>query len=179
MLANLVKLQCESVQQRTNEINDQIDAFYDSLENEVNAKLFVNEKFKLVEEQLASIITLTRETSDEAAFVQQSYRLNEKEAQIPKAAMTKLDAIEKRFDVFTTRIEQQASAYSSLQEELQQIVLELEEIGEERESFANRINNLRIDENSVQANIEELSRKLQNTHRKLHKPQPGSDHVTA
>lgn len=169
MLSKMAELQIESVQQRTAEINDRIDSFYDALENEVNAKHNIDENHQKIAEQLVDITTLTKTTSDEAIFVQQSYRLDEKEAQIPQVALKKLSALDKRFEVLIVRIEEQASAYSSLQEELQLIAEELEQISEEQESFTNRMKNLRIDENHVRTKLDELSRKLQNADRMLHK----------
>ncbi len=169
MLAKMAELQIESVQQHTLELNDRIDSFYDALENEVNAKHHVDENYRQIAGKLFDITTLTKTTSDEAAFVQQSYRLNEKEAQIPQQSLKKLSAIDKQFGVLTFRIEEQASAYSSLQEELIYISEELEQIAEEQEAFANRMTNLRIDENNVRTKLEELSRKLQNADRMLHK----------
>ena len=41
-LLKMSELQIDSVRQRTNEINDRIDSFYDALENEVNAKRYVD-----------------------------------------------------------------------------------------------------------------------------------------
>ncbi|HJF32486.1 MAG TPA: septation ring formation regulator EzrA [Sporosarcina psychrophila] len=169
MLSKMADLQIESVQQHTSEINDRIDSFYDALENEVNAKHYVDEHYNQIADKLHVITTLSRETSDEAAFVQQSYRLDEKEAQIPQLSLKKLVALDKRFGVLTYRVEEQASAYSGLQEELQSISEELEQIADEQESFANRMKNLRIDENNVRTKLEVLSRKLQNADRMLHK----------
>ncbi|MEK5037888.1 septation ring formation regulator EzrA [Sporosarcina sp. FSL K6-3457] len=169
MLAKMAELQIESVQQHTSEINDRIDSYYDALENEVTAKHYIDENHNKIAAKLSEIMTLTKETSNEAAFVQQSYRLNEQEAQIPQQALKKLMAIDKRFEVLTTRIEEQVSANSSLQEELQLISEALEQIAEEQDSFVNRMKNLRIDENNVRTKLEELSRRLQNTDRMLHK----------
>ena len=169
MLSKMAELQIESVQQHTSEINDRIDSYYDALENEVTAKHYVDENYSKIATKLAAIMELTKETSNEAAFVQQSYRLNEQEAQIPQQSLKKLAAIAKRFEVLTTRIEEQVSANSSLQDELQLISEELEQIAEEQDSFTNRMKNLRIDENNVRTKLEELSRKLQNTDRMLHK----------
>ena len=169
MLSKMAELQIESVQQQTSEINDRIDSYYDALENEVTAKHYIDENYGKIATKLAAIMELTKETSNEAAFVQQSYRLNEQEAQIPQQSLKKLTTIDKRFEVLTTRIEEQVSANSSLQEELQQISEELKQIAEEQDSFANRMKNLRIDENNVRTKLEELSRKLQNTDRMLHK----------
>jgi septation ring formation regulator len=169
MLSKMSELQIESIQQRTAEINDQMDSFYDALENEVNAKHYVDEYYNQIAENLFVIKRLTKETSDEAAFVQQSYRLDEKEAQIPQLSLKKLGTIEKQFEVLTSRVQGEASAYSSLQEELQQISEELEQIAAEQESLANRMKNLRIDENNVRTKLDELSRKLQSADRMLHK----------
>ncbi len=127
---------------RTSEINDRIDSFYDALENEVNAKHYVDEHYNQIADKLHVITILTRETSDEAAFVQQSYRLDEKEAQIPQLALKKLGSLDKRFGVLIYRLEEQVSAYSGLQEELQSISEELEQIADEQESLTNRMKNL-------------------------------------
>ncbi|MHA6260681.1 septation ring formation regulator EzrA [Sporosarcina sp. CAU 1771] len=169
MLSKMAELQIDSVQQRTVEINDRVDSFYDMLENEVNAKRYVDDNHEHMADKLVKLRTVTREISDETAAVQQSYRIEEKEAKVPQDALKKLDLIDKRFELLSIRVEDQASAYSSLQEELQEISNELEMISMEHESFARRLENLRDDENSVRAKLEELSRKLQNTDRKLHK----------
>jgi septation ring formation regulator len=169
ILVKMAELQIETVQQQTSDINDRIESFYDALENEVNAKHYVDENHQQLAYKLSDITKLTKETSDEASFVQQSYRLNEKEAQIPQQCLKKLSSLEKRFEVLTNRIEDQASAYSSLHEELQRIAEELEQIAEEQDSFTNRMKNLRIDENNVRTKLNELSRKLQNADRMLHR----------
>jgi septation ring formation regulator len=169
MLAKMAELQIEAVQQQTNEINDRIDSFYDALENEVNARHYVDENYMHVADLLTDMTELATETSAEASYVQQSYRLDEKEAQIPQQSLKKLNGIVKRFEVLTARLEDQGSAYSSLSTELQQIYEQLEQIAEEQESFTNRLKNLRIDENNVRTKLNELSRKLQNADRMLHK----------
>ena len=169
MLAKMAELQIEAVQQQTNEINDRIDSFYDALENEVNARHYVDENYMHVADLLTDMTELATETSAEASYVQQSYRLDEKEAQIPQQSLKKMNGIVKRFEVLTARLEDQGSAYSSLSTELQQIYEELEQIAEEQESFTNRLKNLRIDENNVRTKLNELSRKLQNADRMLHR----------
>ncbi|MBO0586194.1 septation ring formation regulator EzrA [Sporosarcina sp. E16_8] len=169
LLFKMADLQIESVQQCTNDINDRIDSFYDALENEVNAKHYVDGYYNQIADRLHVITKLTRETSDEAAFVQQSYRMDEKEAQIPQLALKKLGSLDKRFGMLIYRLEEQVSAYSGLQEELQSISEELEQISDEQESLKNRMKNLRIDENNVRTKLEELSRKLQKSERTLHK----------
>ena len=64
-----------------------------------------------VGEKLTEVATSTKETAEEAAFVQQSYRLNEEEAKIPNDSIVKLDQLAKRFEILSSRIEEEASAY--------------------------------------------------------------------
>ena len=82
----MAELQIESVQQQTNEINDRIDSFYDALENEVNAKHYVDENH----ESVAGIAygydeTGNRKRQKKPHLFNKVTDLNEKEAQIPQA----------------------------------------------------------------------------------------------
>jgi len=168
-LIRLAELDIDTVRENVRDMNDRIDAFYDSLENEVNAKHYVDFLFAEIEEALKTIIQLTRETSDEAVYVQQSYRLDEKEAKVPQASLKRLEVIQGRHDALTIMMEEGESAYSYLQTELKAISDELEEIAEEQENLANRMKNLRIDENNVRNKLTDLARDLQNADRKLHR----------
>lgn len=168
-LSRMVDLEIDTVRQHVTEMLDQIDSCYDALENEVNAKHYVDLHFYDVEESIASITRLTRETSDEAVYVQQSYCLDEKEAKLPEASIKKLESLQKRYDTLKILLEEEESAYSALQMELKQISDDLETIAAEQESLASRMKNLRIDENNVRKRLDELSRKLQNADRKLHR----------
>lgn len=168
-IVKLSQLDIDSVLLKVAEMNDRIDSFYDSLENEVKSRHYVDQSFDSIGESLFSITKLTKETSDEAIYVQQSYRLDEKEAKLPEASIKKLETLQKRYDTLQVMMEEEGSAYSALQFELKLISDELESIEAEQESLANRMKNLRIDENNVRKQLEELSRKLQTADRKLHR----------
>ena len=160
-------LQMESIGEETEGLHNRIESFYDTLENEVIAKSFVEDHYKLTGEKLSEVAKSIRETSVEAEFVQKSYRLNEEEAKIPLESVEKLEQLEQRFELLSSQLEEEASAYSSLQEELQTMAIELGELAEVSDSFVERIKNLRNDENSVRTEIDKLSRKLQDTERSL------------
>ena len=169
ILTQMSELQIESAQQQTSDINDRIDSFYDLLENEVKAKHYVDINLQEISDKYKAIKKAAKEIAEEATFVQQSYRLDEKEAEVPQHSLKRLETIGKKFSVLLNRCEDQSSAYSSLQEELHTISEELDHIAEEQEEFSNRMRNLRIDENSVRSKLEELGRHLQNVERKLQK----------
>lgn len=169
LIVKIEQLQIDTIQAEIDAINEKIDSYYDALENEVVAKQFVDGRYMLIADKLAEVTNLTKATFDEAALVQQSYRLNEEESEIPTEAMEQLEKLNKRFELLTMRIEDEGSAASSLQEELKAIESELDQIAVTRESFAERIKSLRIDENSVRKELNRLTKKLQDVERSLYK----------
>lgn len=165
----LAQLNLTVVKPRVIEINEEIDRFYDLLEKEVIAKNYVDQNCERLFSTITNVISATRVVSEEAAFVQQSYHLNEKDIEIPKVALKHLEALQRRYDVLSMRVADEKSAYSSLQEELSEISNELERIHEEQERLSNTMKNLRIDENRARAKVEELKKILQETDRLLSK----------
>ncbi|QTD43241.1 septation ring formation regulator EzrA [Sporosarcina sp. Te-1] len=169
LLAKMKQLDMDTVKQQVQEVNDRIDSYYDALENEVIGKQYVDTHYEKVANELESMTRQTMDISNEAVYVQQSYRLEEDEAKIPQTAVKRLEALQKRFSTLAFMFEEQGSAYTTLQTELKSISDEMEQIAEEQENFANRIKNLRIDENNVRTKLADLSRELQAADRKLHK----------
>ncbi|MED3662541.1 septation ring formation regulator EzrA [Ureibacillus terrenus] len=165
----LAKLNVGYVASRIEEINDEIDNFYDLLEKEVYAKNYVDKNCDRTYKTLNEVLKTAREVSTEAEYVQSSYRLPKEEAEIPKIGLKQLEVIQKRFELLLSRVQGEKSAYSSLQEELMEISSEIERIQEEQEEFSNRLKNLRIDENKARAKLQSLKKMLQDTDRMLHK----------
>jgi septation ring formation regulator len=165
----LAELNLTVVKPRVAEINEEIDRFYDLLEKEVIAKNYVDQNCERLLGSITNVISSTRLVSDEATFVQQSYHLNEKDAEIPKAALKQLEALQRRYDLLAMRVSEEKSAYSSLQEELIEISEELERIHEEQGHLSNTMKKLRIDENKARTQVENLKKILQETDRLLNK----------
>ncbi|MEA0555494.1 septation ring formation regulator EzrA [Lysinibacillus irui] len=166
---DLADLNLTVVKPRVTEINEEIDHFYDLLEKEVIAKNYVDQNCDRLLSSITNVISSTKLVSDEATYVQQSYHLNEKDAEIPKAALKQLEALQRRYDLLAMRVREEKSAYSSLQEELIEISEELERIHEEQEHLSNTMKKLRIDENKARAQVENLKKILQDTDRLLNK----------
>jgi septation ring formation regulator len=165
----VIQLDLSHVIIRVEEMNDEIETFYDLLEKEVMAKRYVDQHREPTELRLAEVTTITRQTNDEAAYVQQSYRLPEKEAEIPQVCLKQIESLQKRYDMLSQRASEEQLAYSSLQEELTLIANDLENLYEEQDQFANSLKNLRVDENRARTKLDELKRLLHETDRMLHK----------
>ncbi|MET3575376.1 septation ring formation regulator [Bhargavaea ullalensis] len=167
--AKLEILEADEVKERIGAINEEINGFYDQLEAEVYARKYVEENEIPVGERLADLGDFTRNTADEARFVQQNYRLSDQDAAVPDAALEQLQKLEKQFMLLSDRIEQGQSAYSILQEELQAIAAESESLMQEQGDYAERLKRLRVDEVKAREQLDELVRILQNTDRRLYR----------
>lgn len=165
--AEIAGLNLPAVSPRIQTINDEIDHFYNLLEKEVMARKYVERNCSGMYSVINDVMRLTKDINDEVAYVQHSYRLQDKEAEIPKVGLKHLEVLQRRYELLSTRVQEEKSAYSSLQEELKEITDEIEQIAEEQENFSNKLKNLRIDENKARAELEALKRLLQDTERLL------------
>jgi septation ring formation regulator len=165
----IADLQIDETKVRTEKIKDKIDTFYELLELEVIAKHYVDQNISATGRDLEKITSQARDTSDECAVVQQNYKIAETDAAIPKQCLKKLEALQKRFDLLQSRLQEDHAAYSTLQMELSNVRDELVEVDAKQAVFAESLKNLRIDENEARAKMEGLKRKLLETDRILHK----------
>ncbi|WP_205758476.1 septation ring formation regulator EzrA [Lysinibacillus sp. SGAir0095] len=167
--SKLADLDVDSVAPRLTEVIEEIENYYDLLEKEVIARNYVDKNCDDTFQTLNEVVKVTKEISNEAVYVQSSYHLPENEAEIPRLGLKQLEVIQKRFELLVTRVKDEKSAYSSLQEELFEISEEIDRIKDEQEQFSNRLKNLRIDENKARAKLDSLKRILQETDRQLNK----------
>ncbi|MCM3611490.1 septation ring formation regulator EzrA [Planococcus sp. MERTA32b] len=165
----VINLNIEEPKNAVEEMKEKVDSFYELLENEVEAKHYVDQHKNDAAEKLEKVTLETREMSDECAVVQQSYKISENDVKIPKTCLEALEELQKRFDLLESRTNEDQSAYSSLQQELSEIRSELESLDSTQKTFSESLKSLRTDEHEARARLEVLKRKLQETDRMLHK----------
>ncbi|MDN3450576.1 septation ring formation regulator EzrA [Planococcus sp. APC 3906] len=169
MKEEIAELKIAETTVKAEAMKDRIDSFYELLEKEVEAKHFVDQYKVQTGRQLDTVSSETRDTYDECAVVQQSYKISESDAAIPRACLDKLKELQRRFDLLESRTQEEQAAYSSLEEELVNIRKELAEVDVAQSGLAGSLKNLRIDENEARKKLEHLKRQLQETDRMLHK----------
>ena len=165
----LANLEVDYVRERIVELLNEVDRFYDLLEKEVHAKAFVDKNIGEVHSILHQALSLTKEVHEEVQFVQNSYRIPDEEVEIPKTGLKTLEIIHKRYELLVSRLEQEQSAYSSLEEELVAIKEEVGQVQEQQEQFSNSLKNLRIDEIKARTELEGIKKSLATSDRQLHK----------
>ncbi|ALS79097.1 septation ring formation regulator EzrA [Planococcus kocurii] len=166
---NITLLEIPQTKIAVEKIKDRIDSFYELLEKEVEAKQYVDEFRIDTERHLEVVARDTKEMDEECRYVQHSYKISESEAAIPKSCMDKMEQLAKRYSLLASRLEEDQSAYSSLQEELVHIREDLSIVDSTQIDFMTALKSLRIEENNARAKVEQLKRKLQETDRILHK----------
>jgi len=159
----------DGIQERTGEIHQELDGFYDALEEEVIARHFVESEYEKVRDELQGVTNFIEEILEEVTYVQQSYRLPEQEAEIPQKALEEIEKVNKKFALITKQLNESSSAYSSVQEEIKTLHETTEQLEQEIKAFAERIKNLRNDEHKVREEVEVLSKVLHETDRSLHR----------
>lgn len=169
MLGKTSQLKMDGIQERTGEIHQELDGFYDALEEEVIARHFVESEYEKVQAELRRVTDFIEETLEEVTYVQQSYRLPEQEAEIPQKTLEEIEKVNKKFSLLTTQINENSSAYSSLQEDIKSFHESATQIEQEIKAFAERIKNLRNDEHKVREEVEFLTKELHETDRSLHR----------
>ncbi|WP_146548007.1 septation ring formation regulator EzrA [Rummeliibacillus suwonensis] len=165
----IADLDIAPVQLRVVEIKDEIESFYDALEKEVIGRKYVDDHFTEIGDLLESAIEATEKTVEEAEVVQKSYRISPKEANVPVNCKQQLLSLRQRYELLTVEVQEEQSAYSSMEETLKELKLSIEQLFEEQEQFADRMKNLRIDENKARATLAKQKRLLHDTERMLHK----------
>ena len=169
LLQKIETLDVVPVQSRLTEIEEIIETFYVALEEEVVERQFVDEQYESISQKLTAIRTLSKEIAEEALYVQQSYRLDEKEASIPKEFVSELSTLNKRFELLTSQGENGDTSFSGLATELRAISEILDRVQIESVEFKERMKSLRTDEIMVRKRLDELDRTLQIVERKLQK----------
>lgn len=165
----IAKLSVGPVKRRVEEIEDELETVYDVLEKEVKARAYVDQQHLVIAEKLDDTKKQTLAAQEEANYIKQSYHLTDEQLSVPVKCLEKLTAAESKMTWVQTRLSEETSAYSSIEEELRSLEQVIGEQDEIQSEFHNKLKNLRIDENSSRAKIIELKRTLHVTERSLHK----------
>lgn len=165
----IAQLNVTQAELRVQEIREDIEHFFDALEAEFTSKQFVDEHVEEIGNRLTEVLESTVETAEEAVTVRKSYHLEDNEAAIPVNCKQELLSIKQRYEALVQELELHQAAYSMIEKELKETRNDVERIFEEQDRFADRLQSLRIDENSATQQLKTLQMNLRDTERRLHK----------
>lgn len=137
-------------------IQERIELFYKLLEDEVASRHRVEQAELNLQERILDAMFRAKEAMEEARFVQESYRLDEKEADIPRKIGKRLDQLYSQHDTLLKQISRPNIAYTLVDMELTEIQEVCEQMEVELDEFSNKMDKLRIDEMHVRESLDEL-----------------------
>lgn len=164
---DLATLNTVHVDQQIVAIEDQFDLMYTALEKEVYARHKVEQTETALQERILNAMFRAKEAKDEARYVQESYRLDEKEADIPRQLEKRLESLYSRHDQLQKQLQRPYIAYTLVEEELFDIIASCERMEEELDRFSDRMEKLRIDEMNARKTLEQLEQKHRDAERRL------------
>lgn len=159
-LAMIGELRVEEAKQTLAELKEEIDALYDSLEQEVLAHQYVQKEMPRIGGMLEELAADAKETQAEALFVQQSYHLPPGDLEKYRSIEKQLHQLQKRFWLIHDRAAEAKTAYSLLKEELEQLVGHIGMMKEEHEQFRVMLQTLRKDELIAREKLDHMRKTL-------------------
>jgi septation ring formation regulator len=159
-LAMIGELRIEEAKQTLAGLKEEIEALYDSLEQEVLAHQYVQTEMPRIGGMLEELAAAAKETGAEALFVQQSYHLPPGDVEKYRSIEKQLQKLQKRFWLIHDRAAEAKTAYSLLREELEQLTSQIDMMKEEHEQFRRMLQTLRKDELIAREKLDDMRKTL-------------------
>ncbi|CAD5901101.1 MAG: septation ring formation regulator EzrA [Carnobacterium sp.] len=145
----------DEAQKMVQDIETNIDKLYDLMQDEIDAKAFVNDQQKMFEDYLTHVIGNNRKLLIEIDRVAQSYTLNHDELEAAKGIETELDTLKTSFDNFMEDSKNNQVVYSVLADFFEETGDKLTEIEEKQQSINSGLLHLRKDEMEARKKLDE------------------------
>ncbi|ALC89658.1 septation ring formation regulator EzrA [Bacillus sp. FJAT-18017] len=164
-LSMLENVEIEKAEHGIEELKIRIDRLMDLLENEVKAKLYIQQNVDQSGDTLEHAIEKNESVKAEVTHIQETYHLNEKDFASQRKLEKKLADIVKRYDILLEKIKLNETAQTVISSELAEMKDELQAFSEEQEVFAKKLSDLRKDEMEARETVRELIKKISETTR--------------
>ena len=154
-----------AVEDKVNELNEQIEGLYDLLAKEAEAKLAVIEKRKQLSHELDVLQANISELKAEVQTVLERYRIDDKDLMSQVNLEKRVEQLIARFATVEETIEQKNQSYTTIQKMLEEIDGKLKELQTLSSDYAEMLANLRKDEIEAKETIAVLMKQLFQTKR--------------
>ncbi|MFA8437812.1 septation ring formation regulator EzrA [Pueribacillus sp. YX66] len=166
--AELKKVEADDLSttgEKVNECNERVEALYDLLAKEVEAKQAVIEKQTKLTQDLEVLQTNISELKNEVQTILERYRIDDKDLKSQVNLEKRVEQLVARFETVEESLEQKEQSYTTVQHMLEEIDEKLKELQTLSEDYAEMLANLRKDEIEAKETIELLMKQLFNAQR--------------
>ncbi len=165
----LIQAEVDEVAEGLEEIKEQIEVLYDLLEKEVYARHNVLQKNEETGAYLNKLKEANEQLKSETELVQESYQLFDNDLDVPQNLEKSLGQLMRRYELLEGKIQEDQLAFTSLNEELNEIESGLEQLETKQHLFSERLQSLRKDELEAKEKIALLKRKVSDITRLVQK----------
>ncbi|SDH31773.1 septation ring formation regulator [Alteribacillus persepolensis] len=156
----VISLELEKAEKRLEEIHDYIEYIYQTLENEVEARQYVEAETANVRQDVKRVETLLDELEDEREKVQQSYRIPDEDETRYYNTESRIEEALKTWRVFQDMYHQRKQSFTALKESLDAIKKDIHTLENQVRTLKEKLFSLRKDEVSALETLKTLRRQM-------------------
>lgn len=150
-------------------LEEKIDQLYDSMQDELDAKEFVEEQKQMFTDYLNHVIQNNRKLLIEIDRVSQSYTLNHDELKTARTMESDLDGLKGEFDQFVENLENHQVAYSVVADFFEETGDKLNEMEEAQQKINADLLHLRKDEMDARKKLDDYEFEMRTMKRHVEK----------
>lgn len=165
-VAALEKTETEKIQKLIPDTEEQIEALYDQLEQEVLAKSFITSKSATFTQSLERLLAEFAKTKEEVEQLKKTYHFEDADLEKYMSLEKQVKELEKGHQSFV-EITEKEHASSVLRDDLTANISKLEKLDYEHDAYKKEIANLRKDELEARSQIMTMTEELSKVKRQL------------
>ena len=168
-MSDLEKAEISAVEVANRDTAQEIDTLYSVMEREIDAKKYVLKNRTIIEDYIEHSIKNNRQLLIELDHTSQSYTLNRNELGRVRGFQTEIDAIVRRIEELTPKLDASEVPFSEVQEFYKESYHILDDVENQQVEIDDSLRELRKDEKVAQEKIETFEFKLRNLKRYVEK----------
>lgn len=166
---DLEKTEVDAVEVANRDTANAIDALYEIMEREINAKKYVITNHKVVGDYIAHALKNNRQLMIELDHTSQSYTLNHNELGRSRGFQTEIEEIIRRYEDFEPKMKEHTIPYSEVQAFFKDCYKILDDIENQQVEIDDSLKELRKGEKVAQEKVDQYDFRLRNIKRHVEK----------
>ncbi|MGM0218408.1 septation ring formation regulator EzrA [Enterococcus sp. AZ126] len=166
---DLEKTEVDAVEVANRDTANAIDALYEIMEREINAKKYVMTNHKVVGDYIAHALKNNRQLMIELDHTSQSYTLNHNELGRSRGFQTEIEEIIRRYEDFEPKMKEHTIPYSEVQAFFKDCYKILDDIENQQVEIDDSLKELRKGEKAAQEKVDQYDFRLRNIKRHVEK----------
>ncbi len=166
---DLEKTEVDAVEVANRDTANAIDALYEIMEREINAKKYVITNHKVVGDYIAHALKNNRQLMIELDHTSQSYTLNHNELGRSRGFQTEIEELIRRYEDFEPKMKEHTIPYSEVQAFFKDCYKILDDIENQQVEIDDSLKELRKGEKAAQEKVDQYDFRLRNIKRHVEK----------